>query len=167
MTEHVIINGGSRIYPASRSQIVAAVQDFQPEGVEIGLPLDLGSIDLSEYGVFKVYPTSAPATASDEVAERDGVVRVGDKWWWNWRVERHVPSAPESVSMRQARLALLAEGLLDDVEAAVSVADRGTQIEWEYAKDVRRDSPLIASLGSALGLGSEQIDALFIEASKL
>ena len=77
------------------------------------------------------------------------------------------PPAPPvtQVSMRQARLALLAAGLLDDVEAMIVQADREVKIDWEYATVVDRSSPLVAAIGSALGLTNEQIDALFADAA--
>ena len=71
-------------------------------------------------------------------------------------------AVPEVVSARQARLALIGAGLLDAVETAIaalpSAADR---VEWEYATEIRRDHPLIASLGVALSLSTEDIDDLF------
>lgn len=80
------------------------------------------------------------------------------------------PPVPTRVTMRQGRLALLAVGLLDTVEGAINgIADpverRATQIDWEYAAEIRRDSPLIASLGPALGLTGAQIDELFVAAA--
>ena len=85
--------------------------------------------------------------------------------------DKPVPIVPQAVTMRQARLALLAVGLLDDVENAIDAipdvtARRAALIDWEYATDVRRDSPLIAQLGPALGLTNAQIDELFIAASQ-
>ena len=74
---------------------------------------------------------------------------------------------PKSVSMRQARLALLQSKLLDSVESAVTAAGRSAQIEWEFASDVRRDWPLLISLASQLGLTSTQVDDLFIAAANL
>lgn len=74
-------------------------------------------------------------------------------------------SPPGEVTMRQARLALLAAGLLDDVEAAITTdADR---IEWEYAATVVRDSPLVTSLAAGLGLTEQELDSLFAQASVL
>lgn len=73
---------------------------------------------------------------------------------------------PKSITMRQARLQLLEVELLDEVEAFVS-QDRKWQIEWEYANEVYRDSPLTSALKSLLALTDEQIDTMFIEASKL
>ena len=77
------------------------------------------------------------------------------------------PPAPPvtQVTMRQARLALLAADLLDDVEVMMSEADRAVRIEWKYATVVDRNSPLVAAIGSALGLTDAQIDALFADAA--
>ena len=73
---------------------------------------------------------------------------------------------PQVITMRQARLQLLEVGLLDDVEAFVAL-DRKSQIEWEYASEVYRQSPLIEAVKGAKSLTDEQIDNMFIEASKL
>lgn len=79
---------------------------------------------------------------------------------------------PKVITMRQARLQLLTLGLLDDVEAVIaSIQDtsmkRVVQIEWEYAKDVERNSPTIGMLAQAVGMNDEALDNLFIEAVKL
>lgn len=73
---------------------------------------------------------------------------------------------PQVITMRQARLQLLEVGLLDDVEALVAL-DRKSQIEWEYANEVYRQSPLIESVKETMSLTDEQIDDMFIAASKL
>lgn len=72
---------------------------------------------------------------------------------------------PQVVTIRQAKLALLQAGLLDDVDAAVAQADRATQIEWEYATEVRRGWPTLLTLQTALGLTEQQVNDLFISAS--
>lgn len=82
------------------------------------------------------------------------------------------PPIPTSVTMRQARLALLQLGLLDDVEAAIAsipdeVQRRAAQIEWEYASTVERDSQWVQNLAGALGLSDEQLDQLFQLAATL
>ncbi len=74
---------------------------------------------------------------------------------------------PESVTPRQARLALLGAGLLNQVEAMVEQSGGATKITWEYATEINRQDPLITGIGNALGLTEEQINALFINASSL
>jgi hypothetical protein len=71
----------------------------------------------------------------------------------------------ESVSPRQARLALLAAGILDQVEKAIADSDRATQIAWDFTTEISRDDPGVASIGSALKLTPDQIDVLFQYAS--
>lgn len=82
------------------------------------------------------------------------------------------PAVPTSVSMRQAKRALLSAGLLDAADAAIedipdATARRAAQIDWTTATDVRRDWPLVASIAQALGMTDEQIDGLFVAASQL
>jgi hypothetical protein len=78
---------------------------------------------------------------------------------------------PESVSMRQARLALLSAGLLDTVEAAIAALDgaegKAARIEWEFATEVRRDNALFEALAEQLSLTSGDLDSLFRQAAAL
>ena len=78
---------------------------------------------------------------------------------------------PSSVTMRQARLALLGAGLLASVDAAIdslpSPQKEAARIEWEYATEVQRSSGLVPMMGAALGLDDAALDALFIEAEGL
>lgn len=74
---------------------------------------------------------------------------------------------PTVVSMRRARLAMLQAGILDNVTAAVEQAGAAAQIEWEYAVEIRRDHPLIATLASGLGMSDNDIDALFEAAAAI
>lgn len=74
---------------------------------------------------------------------------------------------PQSVSMRQARLALLQIGLLSDVENAISQGSQADQITWEYATEVNRSDALVINMSAALGLSDAQLDALFTLAAGL
>ena len=78
-----------------------------------------------------------------------------------------LPPPIPTVTMRQARLALLGAGLLDQIDAAVAAAGAAAKIEWEYAQEVRRDSPLIAQLAAGLNLDAATIDQLFEQAKGL
>lgn len=73
---------------------------------------------------------------------------------------------PTSISMRQGKLHLLSLDLLDSVEAIIST-NRSWQIEWEYSSEVLRTSPLIEILKVNLQLTDDQVDDMFIAASKL
>ena len=74
---------------------------------------------------------------------------------------------PTSLTMKQARLALLAAGHLDAVQAGVSAMPRASQIAWEFAATVDRGDPLTATLAAALGLDAAALDALFTAGAAL
>lgn len=72
---------------------------------------------------------------------------------------------PPLVTMKQARLALLQEGYLDQVPAAIATLPEPVkaeaQIQWEYSSTVERDNVFCQQLGSILGMDETQIDDLF------
>lgn len=76
---------------------------------------------------------------------------------------------PQSVSRAQAKLALLAEGLLDDVEQAIAgmTGDefRRAMIEWNERATFERQSPFLLQMAAALGLDDVALDALFVDAA--
>lgn len=76
-------------------------------------------------------------------------------------------AVPASVTAFQAKAALLAVGLLDDVEAAVAAADRLVQIAWASAATFERTSPTIAALAGAIGLDEAALDDLFRAAARI
>lgn len=88
-----------------------------------------------------------------------------------------VPNPKNIVTMRQARLALLAQPapsgtgtLLDATNAAITAATASNPalpIWWDYATTVQIDDPLVYQLGTALGLTQDQVAALFTQAATL
>ena len=76
------------------------------------------------------------------------------------------PVVPESVERLQARLALIAAGLWDSVVAYFSDPSRTAEelAFWEDSRIWKRDNQIIIDAGTDLGLTSEQIDALFVDA---
>ncbi len=82
-----------------------------------------------------------------------------------------VPTVPVSVTMRQARLALLAAGLLDTADAVIAGipgdVGRAARIEWEYAQEVRRDNALLQQVQALAGFSDQDVDSLFLSAAAL
>lgn len=80
-------------------------------------------------------------------------------------------SVPSRVTMRQARLALHAAGLLSQVEAAINALPEPNRtvarIEWDYASEVHRASEFVTLLGAALELDKQSLDDLFLKAREL
>lgn len=78
---------------------------------------------------------------------------------------------PRTVTMRQARRALRAAGLLPTVDAAIAsmpgAAGEDARIDWEYSGEVQRDKALVQGLSASLGLTEAQLDGLFTAAAAL
>lgn len=85
-------------------------------------------------------------------------------------VEEEVPADENIVPIRitrlQAKLQLLEIGLLDEVEE-LAKQDRRVELYWTDAQSIERNHPILNQMVTALGLTSEQLNNLFIEASKL
>ena len=81
------------------------------------------------------------------------------------------PAVPAEVTMRQARLALHAAGLLSSVEAAIDALPdpprSAARIEWDHSQTVQRNRGIVQQLGTALGMSSAQLDALFVAAAAI
>ncbi len=75
------------------------------------------------------------------------------------------PAPQLTVTQRQARLALLEAGLLDQVQAAVNAQGGAAKITWEYASYINRDDAIIKGVWTSLGLSDAAIDLLFKKAS--
>lgn len=81
-------------------------------------------------------------------------------------VEYRKSQVPQAITPLQAKLQLLKLGLLDEVESLVT-GDRTSQLYWEYASVVERDNAVLLLMANGIGLTSEQVDEMFIAASKL
>lgn len=95
------------------------------------------------------------------------LAKIGDTWDGEEFVTPVVPDpVPESVTRRQAKVALLQAGLLDDVEAGIeAIADPTTKriakLDWSEAQEFRRDWPLLNQLAAGMGITDGQLDELF------
>jgi hypothetical protein len=79
------------------------------------------------------------------------------------------PVSPQSVTAFQAKAALLQSGLLDDVESIMAMpgTPRIVTLAWSEALYFEMQSPTVAMLAGALGLTSDDLDALFAAASQI
>jgi hypothetical protein len=137
-------------------------------------------------GAVVLYPTAKPprrsyTTVRDVTPEMQDVIDnlpEGHRLLWDNAagelITEPIPKqVPQSVTPRQMRLALIANGIdIDAVKAQVdAIPDpaqrQAAQVEWEYALDVKRTHPLIEMLAQGLGFTDSQVDDLFIAASAL
>lgn len=105
--------------------------------------------------------------------EKDSYEYPIDGWYWFETLDEAMlnmsnpTQASQTVTMRQARLALHNAGLLETVQAVVANADASVQIEWEYADSFSRNWPTLLTMQAQLGLTDAQVDELFTQAAIL
>ena len=74
---------------------------------------------------------------------------------------------PLSITPRQIRLQLTAMGLRQQVEDWVATQPLTTKDWWEFSLSIDRNNQMLIDAAAHFGLTSEQLDQLFIDASKL
>ena len=124
--------------------------------------------------------TNVALVSSADFAQSQGwivseVAKIGDSYdaeTGEFTTPEPAPTPiPQVVTMRQARLALLQQGLLASIQPAIDSLDEphrsGANIEWEYSQEVERNRPFVELLSQALGLTDDDLDALFTLASTL
>ena len=107
---------------------------------------------------------------TDTTASR--IWQVLDKAAPDASVVRVAPSSvPEEVPLWAFRAVLTIMGIAPQVDALIGSLDEPAktvaQVQWEFGNYILRNHPLIAALGSQLGLSSAQIDAVFTQANSL
>lgn len=73
---------------------------------------------------------------------------------------------PTHITKRQCCLYLLSIDLLDTVEGMLS-GDKYMEVEWNAATIIERTHPFVYAIQYALSKTSEEMDVMFIAASKL
>lgn len=147
-------------------------EELRSDNPNVSFAFPPSSESLVDFSVYVLnqddYPEGFDVIDPGPIENRDG------EWWQTWIGRDATPEEyrPEMVvTMRQARLALAEQGLLSQVQDAISLIPEPDktkiEIEWEYASEVDRNSSWVSVLQPALGVTDEQIDDLFILARTL
>ena len=130
-----------------------------------------GATDIDPYSALpRCTLTPPPALSGAEVAQWTGA-------GWQVLPQRPDPVAPpvpvpESVTRAQGKAALITAGLWQGVLAFVAAIPDPTEralaeVALHDTQQWRRDSPFFNTAATALGLTGDQLDALFLAASKI
>jgi hypothetical protein len=107
---------------------------------------------------WQVQPPAPPHDPTLQALRWDGAA---------WIVEDRPVIVPEQVPAHHMRRALRAFGLLTVVNSYMDALpdDAPMRDDWEYAPYLRRDAAGIETARVALGITTEQVDALFVAAA--
>lgn len=176
------INTATGEYPVSESDIRASHPNTS-------FPVPF----VTPEGYVFVFPTPQPEfnPVTQRVQETTPVLTVKGHYEQQWEVQelfstqvekdaaiaadieaKRKASIPVSVTRRQAKQALLLNGLLGNVQPAIDAIPDATQramilIEWDDSQVFERNRPALIALGTALGLSSSELGELFVQAGAL
>ena len=125
---------------------------------EVSIP---DNTDLTDLGYIKIEDTEMPVMEGYTAVEVDPV-----DYKQTWSLVPNVEEIPQSVTRLQAKLALLDMGMLDAVEVLLN-NDRRAKIYWEDAVTLERQNPTLLGMTSSLNLTEQDLDNLFLAASKI
>ena len=95
-----------------------------------------------------------------------------EPWYSEESIQKEVNKRKEelkvkSVTPRQFRLQLISLGIRQQVEDWVATQPLATKDWWEFSLSIDRNNQMLIDAATHFGLTNEQIDQMFIEASKL
>ena len=125
---------------------------------EVSIP---DNADLTDLGYIKIEDTEMPVMEGFYAVEVEPV-----DYKQTWVLVPIVEEIPQSVTRLQAKLALLDMGMLDAVEVLLN-NDRRAKIYWEDAVTLERQNPTLLGMASSLNLTEQDLDNLFLAASKI
>ena len=145
-------------YVKIKTNTVHYIADIRTENPNISIPDDA---DCSSLGFEFLEETIAPTQDGFYAVEVTPINNVQQ-----WELKPIEIQIPRSITPLQAKLQLFKLGLLDEVDTMVAL-DKKVQLYWEYALTIERSNDILLSMAAQLGLTEEQLDEMFIEASKL
>lgn len=134
-----------------------------PDGTQVS-PVTLGWSS-GNYSVLEVIPFEVPE-GKQAIGEPSYEIE-DNKVLETYEVEDLPTYIPDRVTSRQFKLALLAAGLIDQVEAWVEQQTRAVQIAFEYSGTFVRTEPMMQAGFASLGFTEQQINDFFIMAEQI
>ena len=133
------------------------------------IPMTLNLVDTEDLHMFAT-GTFETITENDKEVEKEILIPL-EEYCKKQKITPYVKPTPvviipSSITPLQAKLQLLEIKLLDEVEEMVK-KDKKVEIYWTNAQNFFRTDEILLGMATALGLSEEQLDNLFIEASKL
>lgn len=159
-----------------------SIGHLRRDNPSVSFPREMSVERMTEWGVYPVSPTPQPEhDGMTQNLEEGTPVLVNGEWVQVWNVtnateeqiaQRQEANVPDSVTRRQARQALILAGKFNLVQPAIDAIQDPTQralmqSEWDDSQVFERNRPALIQMTQALGMTSQQVDALFITAASL
>ena len=151
------------------------LSNLRQDNPQVSFPEYPDEETLTEYGVYPVTPVVPDYDPATQLLESTGCAYNVEslRWETTFQVQPLPPPVvPESVTRAQGKAALITAGLwpgaLDFVAAIPDPTERAlAEVALHDTQQWHRSSPFFNAAATALGLTGEQLDALFLAASKI
>jgi hypothetical protein len=154
-----------------------SIRQLRRDNPQVSFPRDIPDERLADWGVYRVAKVAHPVYDPETQALEEGQpVQIDGVWTQVWNVrslttEELKSRVPQSITKRQARQELIESGFIGAVEAAIDAIQDPTQKAlmlswWNDSQDYERANPELITMAASIGLTEEQLDAMFLSASK-
>lgn len=151
---------------------VFTIEQLKSKYKNISFPEKLEEVNLSDLNLANITIENKPEYNTETHFLRLSEPKlVNNKYVRLWEVVEKEIEIPFSITMRQFRLVLLNNGLLNTINNILNNMSGNdgeyVRIEWEYANEVNRNSPWVSSISQSIGISEQEIDQIFLVGSKL
>lgn len=154
-----------------------SIRQLRRDNPQVSFPREMPDERLADWGVYPVSKVEPPEYNPETQALEEGQpVQIDGVWTQVWNVrslttEELKSRIPQSITKRQARQELIEAGLIGAVEAAIDAIQDPTQKAlmfswWNDSQTYDRDNPELITMAASIGLTEEQLDSMFLSASK-
>lgn len=154
-----------------------SISRLRRDNPQVSFPREMPDERLADWGVYRVTKVAQPVyNPETQTVEEGEPVQIDGVWTKVWNVRDLTPEelkarVPQSITKRQARQELIEAGLVGAVENAINSIEDATQKAlmlswWNDSQTYDRDNPELITMAASIGLTEEQLDAMFLSASK-
>lgn len=154
-----------------------SIARLRRDNPQVSFPREMPDERLADWGVYRVTKVEQPVCDPEtQTVEEGEPVHVDGAWSQVWNVrdltaEELKARVPRSITKRQARQEMIEAGLIGAVESAINAIEDETQKAlmlswWNDSQNYERDNPELISMAASIGLTEEQLDSMFLSASR-
>lgn len=165
------INDNQITYPYS-------IRQLKRDNPQVSFPREMPDERLADWGVYRVAKVEQPVYDPETQALEEGQpVQVEGIWTQVWNVrslttEELKSRVPGSISRRQAKQLLIQLGQIESIQNIIDAVEDPIEKQllqswWDDSQTFERHHPTVIEISSLLGWSEQDLDDMFIEASKL
>lgn len=155
-----------------------SISRLKRDNPQVSFPREMPEERLADWGVYPVTKVPQPEYDTEtQTVEEGQPVQIDGVWTQVWNVRSLTPDelksrVPESISRRQAKQLLIQLGQIESIQNIIDAVEDPIEKQllqswWDDSQTFERHHPTVIEMSSLLGWTEDELDNMFIEASKL